>query len=94
MPAFARRNGRVSREVPPDTQFDLVAAAAAVAGAGIVSHGGWLCGCWEGEGVGVVVVVLRSGEIRVSCVEIPQQRKDAATPSMVERPFSELQSSI
>jgi hypothetical protein len=44
--------------------------------------------------VGVVVVVLRSGEIRVSCVEIPRQRKDAATPSVAERPFSELQSSI
>jgi hypothetical protein len=54
-------------------------AATAVAGADVVSHsGGWLCGWWERADVGVVVVVLRSGGIRASCVEIPRERKDAA----------------
>ena len=54
-------------------------ATAAVAGAVVVSHGGgWLCGWWERDGVVGVVVMLRSGEIRVSCVVIPRERKDTA----------------
>jgi hypothetical protein len=91
--------------VQPETLAVLVVAVAAVAvvagAAGgvsvavVVSHDGcWLCGWWEGEDVGVVVVVLRSGEIRASCVKTSRERKDAATSSWAMRPFSELQSSI